>query len=216
MIPTLARPAFLLALMVALTGCKASVEAQIDVLTLRERPTVPRFVTSTVDVDDCERAADGSERPGSLDRTQWALSGVFPDTRLSGCVERGGSARASFRNLVVIDGAPEDEIRGQSHVNLLVTEQALQIAIPAYVQGNVERVRDQTGVSVDPTITARIELVNDSDATFEYRPIAGFDGDRPRFARTLSLKPGERAVVELPDGFAERVLAGETLTALRF
>ncbi|MGM0516037.1 MAG: DUF7424 family protein [Pseudomonadota bacterium] len=216
MIRSLTLPAFLLALIVGLTGCKASIEAEIDVSTLHERPTVPLFVTSKVEVDGCERVVGGSERPGSLDRTQWTLSGVFPDTRYSGCVERESAARASFRNMVVIDGAPEDEIRGQSHVNLLVTEEALRIAIPDYVQGNIERVRDQTGEVDAPAITVTIELVNDSDAAFEYRPITGFDGDRPRFAEAVFLNAGERGVVELPESFAERVLAGETLTALRF
>jgi len=211
-----ALPAFLLALIVGLAGCKASIEAEVNVSTLHERPTVPLFVTSRVEVNGCERITGGSERPGSLDWTQWTLSGVFPDTRYSGCAEHGDGATATFRNMVVVDGAPGDDVVGRSHVNLLITDEALQIGIPDYVHGNIERVRGQTGESGRPAIDVSLELINDSDEAFAYRAVSGFDGDRPRLGEPARLEAGKRRVIELPDAFAERVLAGETLTALRF
>lgn len=216
MTPSLARALTLLFLALTLTGCKASIEAELDVSDLRERPTVPLFVTAEVGVDDCERVAGGSERPGSLDRAQWVLSGVFPDTRYSGCTGRGDGAVATFRNMVVIDGAPEDDVVGQSHVNLLVTDDALRIGIPDYVQGNIQRVRGQTGAVDEPSIDVTLELINDTGTPFVYQTVEGFDGKTPLMGEPMRLAAGKRVVIELPESFAGRVLGGETLPALRF
>ena len=216
MTPMFPRAMLPLVLIGVLTGCKASIEAELDVSDLRERPTVPLFVTAEVGVDDCERVPGGSERPGSLDRAQWVLSGVFPDTRYSGCTQRGDRAAATFRNMVVIDGAPDDDVVGQSHVNILITEDALRIGIPDYVQGNIERVRDQVGNRSEPSITTSLVLVNDSDTPFEYRAAEGVDDGEVQFGPASRLEAGRRARVDLPEAFAARVLDQGRAEALRF
>ncbi|MFO7582245.1 hypothetical protein [Guyparkeria sp.] len=212
-------PALLLGvtgLSAGLLGCKASVEAELNVTDLREQVTRPLIASAHVHVDGCERISGGSEEPGSLDWTQWVLSGVFPDTRYRSCDSKAEGGVAFFRNMVLIDGAPDEALTGLSHVNIKVGEQHLGIGIPPLVQEHIERVRGQVGNRSEPAISTALVLINDSDAAFDYRVAEGLEGDELRFGPSVRLEAGKRSRVELPEAFATRVLEQGRATALRF
>ena len=203
-------------LSVGLAGCKASVEAELRVTDLREQVTRPLIASANVHVDACERVSGGSEEPGSLDWTQWVLSGVFPDTRYRSCDADDQGGVALFRNMVLLDGNPGETLTGLSHVNIKVGERGLEIGIPPYVQGHIERVRGQVGNRSEPSITTSLVLINDSDTPFEYRVADGVDDGEVQFGPASRLEAGRRARVDLPEAFAARVLDQGRAEALRF
>ena len=152
-----------------LVGCQAEVEAELEVGDIVDRETRGLFATSQVRTEDCDRGTRSVEREGSAGWTTWVLSGVFPDTRYRACRESDSAGVTTFRNMIVFDAMPGAAFSGLSHVNLKLHERTLSVGLPAYVQGNIKRVRDQTGRDGNPEISTRLTLVNNEDQQMDYR-----------------------------------------------
>jgi len=198
-----------------LTGCEAQVEAELDVGNIRAQETTGLFATSRVTSGDCDRGIGSAEREGTLGWTSWVLSGVFPDTRFSGCRETDDGAVATFRNMIVFDASAPEALKGQSHVNLKLHDRVLSVGLPGYVQGNIERVRGQVGIESGPTVTGRLTLLNSSDNPFDYR-LMTYDGSGPTgWGERRSLPGADRLEVVLPEALASRVLNGERAPLLK-
>lgn len=207
---------FLVGLSLGLAGCKANVEAELDVSDFRTPETRGLFATAQVRTDDCDRGARSAQRKGSLGWTNWVLSGVFPDTRYRACAAAGEKSEATFRNMIVLDAQPGESLSGLSHVNLKLHERTLYAGLPPYVQGNIQRVRDQVGIPSGPEITSHLVLVNNSDTAFAYR-VARYDqvgaivwGD------WQDVPPRGRARLTFSPTMAEQVLEDGRAPMLRY
>ena len=197
-----------LAAVLALTGCEAQVEAELDVSDIRERETNALFATSQVTTGDCDRSIGASEREGTLGWTSWVLAGVFPDTRFRGCRETDDGATATFLNMIVFDATRGEALKGQSHVNLKLHDHLLSVGLPDYVQGHIERVRDQTGVESGPVVSGHLTLLNSSDEPFAYRE-AIYDEQGPDgWSEPRELPGAARVDIELPPVLGDYVLSG--------
>lgn len=198
-----------------LAGCEAEVEAELDVGDIRERETTGLFATSRVTTGDCDRGIGASEREGTLGWTSWVLAGVFPDTRFRGCRETDDGATATFLNMFVFDATPDEALAGQSHVNLKLHDHILSMGLPAYVQGHIERVRDQTGVESGPVVSGHLTLLNSSDEPFVYR-VAMYDESGPDgWSEPRELPGAARVDVELSRALGAFVLQGERAPLLK-
>ncbi|WP_410473859.1 hypothetical protein [Guyparkeria sp. TX1] len=203
-----------------LTGCQADVEAELEIGDIRERETHGLFATSKVRTEDCDRGSRSAEREGSAGWATWVLSGVFPDTRYRGCRELEAGAETTFRNMIVFDANPGETLSGLSHVNIKLHEQTLSVGLPPYVQGNIERVRDQAGLEGQPEITSRLTLINNEDQAFGYRQAhygahADVGVDDGEWGELHVLEPNARVSLDYPAGLAERVFADGRAPLLR-
>ncbi len=201
-----------------LAGCQAEVEAELEINDILERETRGLFVTSQVRTEDCDRGTRSVEREGSAGWTTWVLSGVFPDTRYRGCREIKAGGMTTFRNMIVFDATPGEALSGLSHVNIKLHEQTLSVGLPPYVEGNIERVRDQAGLEGQPEITSRLTLVNNEDDPFRYRQAhykAGVNADDGEWGELHVLEPNARVSLDYPAGLVERVFAEGRAPLLR-
>jgi hypothetical protein len=204
-----------LAAVLALTGCEAQVEAELDVSDIRERETNALFATSQVTTGDCDRSIGASERQGTLGWTSWVLSGVFPDTRFRGCRETDAGAAATFRNMIVFDATADEALKGQSHVNLKLHDHVLSVGLPKYVQGHIDRVRDQVGIDSGPVVSGQLTLLNSSDQAFVYR-LATYDEKGPEgWSQPRELPGAARVEIELPRVLGEYTLSGHRAPILK-
>ena len=198
-----------------LAGCEAQVEAELDVGDIRERETTGLFATSQVTTGDCDRGIGASEREGTLGWTSWVLAGVFPDTRFRGCRETDDGATATFLNMIVFDATRDEALKGQSHVNLKLHDHVISVGLPDYVQGHIERVRDQTGIESGPTVSGHLTLLNSSDEAFVYR-VATYDESGPDgWSEPRELPGAARVDVELSRALGTFVLQGERAPLLK-
>ncbi|KTG17944.1 MULTISPECIES: hypothetical protein [unclassified Guyparkeria] len=211
------RPALLPLLLAGglLAGCEAQVEAELDVGDIRERETTGLFATSKVTTGDCDRGIGASEREGTLGWTGWVLSGVFPDTRFRGCRETDGGATATYLNMFVFDASHGEALKGQSHVNLKLHDHIVSLGLPEYVQGHIERVRDQTGVESGPTISGHLTLLNSSDEPFVYRVMEYDESGKAGWSEPRELPGAARVDVELSPALSAFVLEGERAPLLK-
>jgi len=190
----------------ALAGCKADVEAELDVSNIRQVDTAGLFVTSRVTTGDCDRGIGSAEREGTLGWTNWLLSGVFPDTRLRSCRERDGGGVATFLNMIVFDPRPEAAVRGRSHVNLRLEDGVLSVVLPDYVQENIRRVQRQAGAGALPEITAHLELVNNDETPFRYRLAQYDDSGQMDWSESRELPASARVRIGFPAVLSRQVL----------
>lgn len=198
-----------------LTGCRAELEAELRVGDIRDREIRGLFATSHVATDDCDRGPHSNVREGSAGWTGWVLSGVFPDTRYRSCRETGSGAEATFRNMFVLDATPGEALGGLSHVNVKWHERTLAVGLPAYVQGNIERVRGLTGLDDNPRITTRLTLVNDADEAVVYRQARYEEAGAVGWGESRLLEAGTRVSLDYPAALAERVLTDGRAPLLR-
>ncbi|RRQ23639.1 hypothetical protein D5687_06115 [Guyparkeria sp. SCN-R1] len=198
-----------------LSGCQAEVEAELEIGDILERETHGLFATSKVRTEDCDRGSRSVEREGSAGWTTWVLSGVFPDTRYRGCRELEAGAETTFRNMIVFDAMPGEALSGLSHVNIKLHEQTLSVGLPPYVQGNIERVQRQVGLETMPTVTARIELINNSDTSFGYRLANYSDDGSTSWGERRELPESSRVTLEFPTMMADKVLKGANAPLLK-
>ena len=204
-----------MAAVLALGGCKAQVEAELDVSDIRERETNALFATSQVTTGDCDRGIGASEREGTLGWTTWVLSGVFPDTRFRGCRETDGGATATFLNMIVFDASPEEALKGQSHVNLKLHDQVLSVGLPEYVRGHIERVRDQIGIESGPEVSGELSLLNSSGEPFAYRVMAYDESGTAGWSERRELPGAARVELELTPMLAKYALSGHRAPVLK-
>lgn len=197
-----------------LTGCQAEVEAELEVGDIRERETRGLFATSQVRTDDCNRGTRSIEREGSAGWTTWVLSGVFPDTRYRSCRELEAGAVTTFRNMIVFDATGGGALSGLSHVNIKLHDRTLSVGLPPYVQGNIERVRDQIGRDGNPEITLRLTLVNNENEAFGYR-LARYDEGDVEWSEPRVLEASSRVSLNYPAVLAERLFADGRAALLR-
>ena len=198
-----------------LAGCEAQLEAELDVSDIRERETTGLFATSRVTTGDCDRSIGASEREGTLGWTSWVLSGVFPDTRFRGCRETDHGATATFLNMFVFDATTEEALAGQSHVNLKLHDHIVSVGLPGYVQGHIERVRDQTGVESGVAVSGELTLLNSSDEPFIYRVMQYDESGAAGWSEPRELSGAARVGVELPVALGASVLSGERAPLLK-
>ena len=198
-----------------LAGCEARVEAELDVSDIRERETTGLFATSQVTTGDCDRGIGASEREGTLGWTSWVLAGVFPDTRFRGCHETDDGATATFLNMFVFDATPDEALAGQSHVNIKLRDGQLSIGLPEYVQGHIERVRDQVGNATEPRVAGELTLLNSSSEPFVYRVATYGDTGPSGWSEPRELPGAARAEIELPPALGAYVLTGERAPLLK-
>ena len=203
-----------------LAGCQAEVEAELEVGDIRERETRGLFATSQVRTDDCNRGTRSVEREGSAGWTTWVLSGVFPDTRYRACREGDSAAVTTFRNMIVLDAMPGEAFSGLSHVNIKIHDRVVSVGLPPYVQSNIKRVRDQTGLDGTPEITTRLTLINNENEPFGYR-LARYDsqgelraGDL-EWGETRVLEANARVSLDYPPALAEQVFSDGRAPLLR-
>lgn len=198
-----------------MAGCEATVQAELDVSDIRERNTTGLFATSKVSTGDCDRGIGASEREGTLGWTSWVLAGVFPDTRFRGCYEDDDGATATFLNMFVFDAFPEKTLQGQSHVNLKLYDGVLYVVLPDYVQSNIRRVRDQTGVESGPDVSGVLALLNSSAEPFIYR-MATYDEAGPSgWSEPRELDGAARVAIDLSTELGKHVLRGERAPLLK-
>lgn len=198
-----------------LAGCKAEVEAELDVSSIRQVDAAGLFVTSRVTAGDCDRGVGSAEREGTLGWTNWLLSAVFPDTRFRSCRERDGGGVATFLNMIVFDPRPEAAVRGRSHVNLRLEHRVLSVVLPDYVQGNIRRVQQQAGADTLPEISAHLELVNNDEAPFGYR-VAQYDAlGHAGWSEPRELPAASRVRIDFPAALARQVLSEGRAPALK-
>ncbi|HSH83889.1 MAG TPA: hypothetical protein VK979_01840 [Guyparkeria sp.] len=196
-----------MALIAGLAGCKAQVEAELDVIELRDRETRGLFATSQVMTGDCDRGTASSERENTLGWTSWVLSGVFPDTRFQGCQPDGEQAIATFRNMIVFDAEPGDTLNAQSHLNLKLHDEVLYIGLPSYVRGHIQRVRQQVGAASGPEISGHLVLLNSSRESFGYRLATFGEDDQVGWSEPRELAGAARVRLQLPPSLARQALA---------
>lgn len=195
-----------MALVAGLAGCKAQVEAELDVIELRDRETRGLFATSQVMTGDCDHGTGSSERENTLGWTSWVLSGVFPDTRFQGCQPDGEQAIATFRNMIVFDAEPGDTLNAQSHLNLKLHDEVLYIGLPSYVQGHIQRVRQQVGIASGPEISGQFLLLNSSREPFGYRQAIFDEASELGWSEPRELAGNARIYLQLSPLLAQQVL----------
>nr|WP_241560807.1 hypothetical protein [Bordetella avium] len=196
----------LVSVVVALAGCKATVETEVNLSDLLTAPTKQLAGNLMIEVPACQSHEDSRQPSKMLVDVQNAVPGIFSDAKYEECFRKNFNSFARFSLPIFLDKDMDGKLASESHINLVSNEKGLlSVSIPDQMKKKIlDAQKKSPGGSLD--LKFAIKVKNDTGKDYPFMALAAFIDKDPYVVGNLTAKAGGAFVATLSDVSAQSAL----------
>ena len=122
---------YMIAIMILLTGCKATIETEVSLKDILEAETKTIGGDLYLEVAGCSSHEDSRKPSDSVIKAQQTIPSIFADAKYIECFSKGFNSFAHFSIPVVLDKDKAGKPASESHINIASNSETL-LAVIAY------------------------------------------------------------------------------------
>lgn len=190
----------LVLLVLALAGCKATVETEVSLTDILESKSKTIAGDLYVEVAACASYEDSRKPSDSLVKVQQNIPSIFEDAEYIECFSKEFDSFAHFGIPIALDKENDGKMASQSYVNIISNSDALlMVGIPETIKRNMDRVRENSFGMSSFDLQVNVRINNDTGDSFPFKVIASYIDGQPYVFGELTSSGSGSFVVTLSD-----------------
>lgn len=208
------RIAALAAAVLALAGCKTTVNSEIAVSELQGGQSKELPGDLYVEVASCNDFEDSCKPSKTLLDVQQKIPGVFPTAVYKECFRQKMDSYAHFSMPLFLDLDKDGKLGSEQTINVISNDTAmLGLAVPDALQKQIASAKKDALGSLD--LSVLVKVTNDTKEEFRFVVGAAYIDDHPVTDRVLVAPAGASFVVRLSDVAVDAAVAGQNPAVLK-
>ncbi|WP_343820165.1 DUF7424 family protein [Castellaniella daejeonensis] len=208
------RIAALAAAVLALAGCKTTVNSEIAVSELQGGQSKELPGDLYVEVASCNDFEDSRKPSKTLLDVQQKIPGVFPTAVYKECFRQKMDSYAHFSMPLFLDLDKDGKLGSEQTINVISNDTAmLGLAVPDALQKQIASAKKDALGSLD--LSVLVKVTNDTKEEFRFVVGAAYIDDHPVTDRVLVAPAGASFVVRLSDVAVDAAVAGQNPAVLK-
>lgn len=208
------RIAALAAAVLALAGCKTTVNSEIAVSELQGGQSKELPGDLYVEVASCNDFEDSRKPSKTLLDVQQKIPGVFPTAVYKECFRQKMDSYAHFSMPLFLDLDKDGKLGAEQTINVISNDTAmLGLAVPDALQKQIASAKKDALGSLD--LSVLVKVTNDTKEEFRFVVGAAYIDDHPVTDRVLVAPAGASFVVRLSDVAVDAAVAGQNPAVLK-
>lgn len=207
--------AALAAVVLALAGCKTTVNSEIAVSELKGGQSKELPGDLYVEVAGCSDFEDSRKPSKTLLDVQQKVPGVFPTAVFKECFTQKMNSYAHFSMPLFLDLDKDGKLGSEKTINVLSNDTALLgLSVPAGIQKQIAKAKDGP-IGSNLKLTVAMKVTNDTKEEFRFSVGSAYIDDTPVIDTVLSAPPGASFVVRLSDVAVDAAVSGKDRAILK-
>lgn len=196
-----------IAVMLLLSGCKATVNTQVNLTDLLSSKTKTISGDLYVVVPSCNNYEDSRKPSDSLIKAQQTIPNIFTDAKYIECFSKEFDSMAHFSIPITLDKNDNGKLASPSHVNIISNSKTLlTLGIPRSIHANMEKVKEDSFGTDTFELKVNIKIHNDTGKEFRFRVISAYISGEPNVYSNLVVNANGQFVVTLSDVSVDQAL----------
>ncbi|MBV2182042.1 MAG: hypothetical protein KUL86_12535 [Castellaniella sp.] len=208
------RIAALAAAVLALAGCKTTVNSEIAVSELQGGQSKELPGDLYVEVASCNDFEDSRKPSKTLLDVQQKIPGVFPTAVYKECFRQKMDSYAHFSMPLFLDLDKDGKLGSEQTINVISNDTAvLGLAVPDALQKKIASAKKDTFGSMN--LSVLVKVTNDTKEEFRFGVGAAYIDNHPVTDRVLVAPAGASFIVRLSDVAVDAAVAGQDPAILK-
>ncbi len=196
---------------VLLTGCKASLEAQVNLSDLLSSKTKDITGDLYLEVTTCSSYKDSRQESSSLIKAKNTVPHVFLGAKYIECFRKEFESFAHFQLPIKLDKDHDGKLASDSQLNIISnSKELLTVGIPRLINKKIENVKNESYTTKDLELVFQIKVVNDTGRDHPFVVFSSYLNGSPYTYGNSNSKAGSSFVVKLSDVSVDQAISFTT------
>ena len=206
---------FTLFILIALTGCKATVETEVKLSDLLSAKTKDISGNLYINVPSCTSYEDSRQESKTLIRAKSTIPQIFLGAKYIECFTKKLDSYANFALPMKLDKDKDGKLASDSLLNIVSNKGALlMVGIPQAINQKLEKLKKDSFGTKSFDLTVNVKVTNDTGKNHPFKILAAYIDGVPYDYDNLESVAGESFVVKLSDVSVDKAKTSELALVL--